>query len=177
MHTVLISIYFGKRLITNYCHLNNSILNWPILHRQTVTSLHLFKQFFFLILFKTMVMTPLMKVLFGFILSSLKECLSWVSCICAVNLKISSSQKKKHRAKIQTTLFRLNFLSHSADKPLLFTYLNLGWSTAIQFYGHEDCWSLVLLYKTLQYSSAARLALSIRLPLAPVVDLDFEDWS
>lgn len=118
-----------------------------------------------------MVMTPLMKVLFGFILSSLKECLSWVSCICTVNLKISSFPT----AQIQTTLFLLNFLSHSADKPLLFTYLNLGWSTAIQFYGREDFWSLVLLYKTLQYSSTARLALSIRLPLAPVVDLDFED--
>lgn len=129
-------------------------------------------------------MTSLIKVLFGFISSSLKECLSQVSCIRTVNLKISflptlkkKKNKTKHPAKIWTTFFLLNFLSHTADKPYLFTYLKSCWSAAIQFYGHEDFWSLVLLYQTLQCYSTVRAAVSKHSPLAPAVDLDFANRS
>lgn len=115
-------------------------------------------------------MSPLTKVLFGFILSSVKERLSWVSCICAVNLKISSLPTLQKKATLQKPEWHF---SSSTSYPILqitLSYsfiLSLGWSTAKQFYGHEDFWSLIPLYKTLQYSSTVRLAISICLPLTP----------
>lgn len=127
-------------------------------------------------------MTSLIKVLFGFISSSLKECLCWVSCIRTVNLKISflPTLKKKKKLTLQKSEQRFSF---STSYPILqisltySTYLKSHWSAAIQFYGHEDFWSLVLLYQTLQCYSTARPAVSKHLPLAPVVDLDFANPS
>lgn len=126
-------------------------------------------------------MTSLIKVLFGFISSSLKECLSRVPCIRTVNLKISFlpplKKKKNHSAKIWTTFFLLNFLPILQISLTYSTYLKSCWSAAIQFYGHEDFWSLVLLYQTLQCYSKARPAVSKYLPLTSVEDLDFANLS
>lgn len=124
-------------------------------------------------------MTLLIKVLFGFISSSLKECLSWVSCIRTVNLKISFLPNLKKKPSPQKS----ERFSSSTSYPILQisltypTYPKSCWSAATQFCGHEDFWSLDLLYQTWQCSSRARPAVSKHLPLAPVVDLDFANRS
>jgi len=77
--------------------------------------------------------------------------LSFVYLCCQLENLFPSYPSKKN-----TTLQKSKrHFSSSISDPVLqisFSYsviLNLGWSTASQFYGHEDFCSLVLLSKTL----------------------------